>query len=77
MQDILSRYEWDTTGNIVVDVSANRIEDLYNNFDKDAPYIRRDLDSDFADYLAACAREIGKSRFIKELKGTQGLFLNH
>ena len=67
MQDILSRYERDTGGNIIVDVSANRIEDLYNNFDKDAPYIRRDLDQDFADYLAACAREIGKSPFTIRL----------
>lgn len=66
-QRALSRYERDEHENIVVDVSATRIEDLYNNFDKSAPYIRRDLDQDFADYLIACAREIGNAPFIIKL----------
>ncbi|MDX1804284.1 MAG: hypothetical protein R3292_09385 [Alcanivorax sp.] len=57
-RDILSRYERDADGRVIIDVSANRVEDLYNNFDKSAPYIRRDLDQDLADYLIACAREL-------------------
>ena len=40
-----------------------RIEDLYNDFDKSAPYIRRDLDQDLADYLIECARELGRASF--------------
>ena len=63
-QSVLSRYERDAHGDIIIDVSAQRIEDLYNNFDKNAPYVRRDLDQDFADYLVACAREVGKAPFI-------------
>lgn len=66
-RSILSRYERDHDENIIVDVSATRIEDLYNNFDKDAPYIRRDLDQDFADYLTACVREVGSAPFIIRL----------
>ena len=63
----LDRYERDDEGNIVVDVSATRIEDLYNDFDKSAPYIRRDLDQDFADYLSSCVRELNRVPFIVRL----------
>lgn len=63
-RSVLSRYERDDEGNIVIDVSATRIEDLYNDFDKSAPYIRRDLDQDFADYLIGCLRELSRVPFI-------------
>ena len=66
-RNLLSRYERDADDNIIVDVSATRVEDLYNDFDKSAPYIRRDLDRDFADYLIACGREVGKAPFIIRL----------
>jgi hypothetical protein len=62
-RDVLSRYERDSRGNIVLDVAAKRVEDLYNDFDKSAPYIRRDLDQDLADYLVGCARELGTVPF--------------
>lgn len=62
-RDVLSRYEKDGQGNIILDVSARRVEDLYNDFDKSAPYIRRDLDQDLADYLIECARELGRVQF--------------
>ena len=63
-RDVLSRYERDCEGNVVIDVFARRVEDLYNDFDKSAPYIRRDLDQDFADYLIGCARELNRVPFI-------------
>ncbi len=60
----MNRYEQDGQGNIILDVTARRVEDLYNDFDKSAPYIRRDLDQDLADYLVGCARELGRVPFI-------------
>jgi len=63
-RSLLSRYERDDEGSIIIDVSAPRVEDLYNDFDKSAPYTRRDLDQDFADYLIGCARELGRAPFI-------------
>lgn len=57
-RNALGRYERDEEGNIIVDVSASRVEDLYNDFDKSTPYIRRDLDQDLADYLIGCVREL-------------------
>jgi hypothetical protein len=62
-RDMLSRYEKDGQGHIILDVTARRVEDLYNDFDKSAPYIRRDLDQDLADYLIECARELGRVPF--------------
>lgn len=64
---VLSRYERDDEGNIVLDVSAHRVEDLYNDFDKSAPYIRRDLDYDFAGYLIGCVRELHGMPFVIRL----------
>ncbi len=63
-RSVLSRYERDEEGHIVVDVSATRVEDLYNDFDKSAPYVRRDLDQDFADYLIGCVRELSRVPFV-------------
>jgi len=63
-RDILSRYERDDAGNSIIDVAAARVENLYNDFDKSAPYIRRDLDGDLAEYLTGCARELGKAPFV-------------
>jgi len=62
-RNLLDRYEQDGEGNIILDVTATRVEDLYNDFDKSAPYIRRDLDQDLADYLIGCARELGHVPF--------------
>ncbi len=60
----LNRYERDSQGQVLIDVSAARIEDLYNDFDKSAPYIRRDLDIDLVGYLINCVREIQREPFV-------------
>ncbi len=66
-QDVLSRYDRDAEGNFIIDVTAMRVEDLYNDFDNSAPYIRRDLDQDLADYLIGCARELARVPFMVRL----------
>jgi len=57
-QDVLSRYERDAQNRVIIDVAAERTEDLYNFFDKHAPYMRRDLDQELADYLVDCVSEL-------------------
>lgn len=59
----LQRYEVLDNGRLVIDISSYRVEDLYNNFDKSAPYTRRDLDQDLVDYLIDCASELGNMPF--------------
>ena len=61
---VLNRYEKTGDGSVVIDVAAPRVEVLYSNFDKSAPFIRRDLDQDLVDYLIECAREMKHESFI-------------
>ncbi|WP_316346852.1 hypothetical protein [Desulfuromonas acetoxidans] len=69
-QLILNRYEQNDQGAFIIDVAAERVEDLFSNFDKRAPYIRRDLDQAFVDYLIDCAREIGHDPFVIRIELT-------
>ena len=61
---ILDRYEHTVDGLVIVDVAARRVEDLYEDFDKTAPYHKKDLDEDLAYYLTECVREIGRVDFM-------------
>ena len=61
---ILDRYEHTADGCVIIDVAARRVEDLYENFDKTAPYHKKDLDEDLAYYLTECVREIGRVDFV-------------
>ena len=61
---VLNRYARAVDGRIVIDVAARRVEDLYNDFDKSAPYIRRDLDQDLCEYLVNCAMELKRNPFV-------------
>jgi hypothetical protein len=60
--DVYNRYGHDSSG-FVIDIAADRVEDLYNNFDRCSPYIRRDLDSEVVDYIIDSAKEIGDEPF--------------
>ncbi|MFW6313211.1 MAG: hypothetical protein ACOC2N_04930 [Spirochaetota bacterium] len=62
-KSVLNRYERSPEGLILIDVTADRAEDLYSDFDRSAPYIRRDLDPDLVDYLIYDARELGREPF--------------
>lgn len=63
-QTILDRYERNTEGRIIIDVAASQVEELYNNYDRSAPYIRRDLEKNLVNYLIDCAKEIVPQPFV-------------
>jgi hypothetical protein len=63
-QTILDRYERNSQGRIIIDVTASQVEDLYNNYDRSAPYIRRDLERNLVSYLIDCAKEITPKPFL-------------
>jgi len=63
-QDIFSRYEPHSSRRLAIDVSVGRIEELFEDFDSAASYVKKDLDQDFVDYLIESVREIGSYDFV-------------
>lgn len=61
---IVDRYEMTDAGGVVVDVSVQTVQDLYHDFDRTAPYYRKELEPEFADYLIECVQEIPKRDFV-------------
>lgn len=63
-KEILDRYDRTDDGRVIIDVSASKVEELYEDFDKQAPYHRKDLDEELAAWLTDCVREIGPVQFV-------------
>ncbi len=63
-KSILSRYELTEDNRLIIDVAVRTIEHLYHNYDKVAPYHRKELDQEFVDYLIESIREVYKRDFI-------------
>lgn len=63
-KDILERYERMQDGRIIIDISAEQIEDLYENFDKKSPFMKKDLDQDLVEYIIESVSEIEKEEFV-------------
>lgn len=61
---IIDRYEKTDKNQVIIDVSIQSVEDLYHDFDRRAPYHRKELHQEFVDYLTECVQEIGKHPFI-------------
>jgi len=62
-RSIIDRYEMNDSRQVVVDVSVRSVEDLFDRFDRCAPYMKKDLDPQFVDYLIGCAQELGRHDF--------------
>ncbi len=65
---ILERYARSADNKIIIDITADRVEDLYNDLDKHAPYRRKELDQDLVDYIIDSASEIGKKQFVLQFR---------
>jgi hypothetical protein len=63
-RSIIDRYEMNDSRQVVVDVSVRSVEDLFDRFDRSAPYLKKDLDPQFVDYLIGCAQDLGCHGFI-------------
>lgn len=70
-QSILDRYSRTEDNAIIIDVTTEKVEDLYNNFDRNAPYIRKDLDDELSDYLVNSVSEIGREDFVIRFRFNQ------
>lgn len=61
---ILERYARAEDGRVVIDIAAGRIADLYDDWDKHAPYLKKELDQGLVDYIIDSVREIGSEPFL-------------
>jgi hypothetical protein len=64
---ILKRYEKTDDGKIIVNVAVEKLDHLFNEFDATSKFAKRDLNTDFADYVSECVHEIRKNDFILRL----------
>jgi len=65
---ILDRYCRTADKKVMIDIAAVRVEDLYNDLDKYAPYRKKDLDQDLVEYLIDAVGEIGKEDFVIQFR---------
>ena len=70
-RNIVDRYERTEGGQIVLDVSVQSVEHLYSDFDRTAPYLKKDLDQSFVDHLTDSVREIRDLDFIVRISLSQ------
>ena len=64
---ILERYQRLPDGRYVIDINAGKTSDLYNNYDKYAPYVRKE-DQDLVDYITDSAQELGNAEFFIQFR---------
>lgn len=60
---IVERYMRNEDGTVCIEITVNRIEELFNNFDRNAPYVKKELDQDLVDYIISSAYELGNMNF--------------
>ena len=63
-KEILERYERMQSGEIIIDISAQKIEDLYEDFDKKSHFLKKDLNQDLVEYIIDSVNEIEKENFV-------------
>ncbi len=62
-KEILERYEHTQSGEVIIDISAKKVEDLYSNFDKKSHFMKKDLNQDLVEYMIESAMEIEQEKF--------------
>ncbi len=67
-KQILDRYSRTPDNKLIIDIAAGKVADLYNDFDKHAPYRKKELDQDLVEYLIDSVSEIGKEAFVIQFR---------
>lgn len=70
-KNILDRYSRTPDNRLVIDIAAGKVEDLYNNFDRHTPYVKKELNRGLAEYIIDSVGEIGKEDFVIQFSLTE------
>ncbi|OYZ66904.1 MAG: hypothetical protein B7Y17_00840 [Sulfuricurvum sp. 24-42-5] len=65
-RNILERYEKNEYGEIIINISAHKIEDLYDNFDRKSHFLKKDLNQSLVKYIMDSVSEIDSESFLIE-----------
>jgi hypothetical protein len=68
MKNILERYQQMPDGHYIIDITAGKVNDLYNDFDKHAPYVRKELDQNLVEYITDSARDLSREDFTIQFR---------
>lgn len=61
---ILDRYAKRQDGTLIIDIAVSQIEDLYDDFDKSAPYRKKDLTPELVEYIVLSLEDIRDLPFL-------------
>ena len=67
-KQILDRYSRTADNKLMIDIAAGKVADLYNDFDKHAPYRKKELDQDLVEYIIDSVSEIGNEDFVIQFR---------
>ncbi len=65
-KDILDRYDKNDNGELIIKISAKRVEDIYNDFDKESSFLKKDLNEELVEYIIDSVKELSNENFIIE-----------
>jgi hypothetical protein len=60
---ILERYTRSPDGRYIIDINAGKVSDLYDDFDRHAPYVRKELDQHLVEYITDSARDLSGEEY--------------
>ena len=61
---ITNRYDKNSNNELVINISAAKVEDLFEDYDKKSTFIKKDLKESLEKYLIQSVEEIGNHPFI-------------
>ena len=61
---ITNRYDKNSNDELVINISAVKVEDLFEDYDKKSTFIKKDLKESLEKYLIQSVEEIGNYPFI-------------
>lgn len=73
---ILNRYDKNENGNLIIKIHTEKIEDLYEDYDKKSSFIKKDLKYKLEEYLFESVDEIGDVPFILQFYFEEKVTLN-
>lgn len=63
-RQILERYALTRDNKFIIDITTHRVNDLFNDYDRHSPYIKKELNPNLVEYIIDSVREIGGNNFV-------------